>query len=207
MFSFSFSVLVSFANELGGLRGDKDCIPLCSAPRVFTSKQTKPLELWATQKVEKEWSAVMEGGGGRANYLLAEQQMSDTKYGESSKLHTLADDGHVLCQVRQALFHQVPVQLDVLLTPELHQHGQEVQQSVGQSQPCTRSWVSCFTARDNSVERSHTVQKVPYSNDPEAEAGETPVPSGSTHSLSREAEEGSGERRQNGQFSLVSDGK
>lgn len=37
---------------------------------------------------------------------------------------------------------------------------------------CTSSWVNCFTARDNRVVRSHTVQKVPYSKDPDAVAVE-----------------------------------
>lgn len=105
----------------------------------------------------------------------------------------------------------------VLLTPELHQHRQEVQQGVSQMQllllsalgvvlqqtvtvivvksevqnlaitpshktskdtsqkaitsvaAWTKNCVSCFTARDNSVERSHTVQKVPQSKDVEGD--------------------------------------
>lgn len=42
-------------------------------------------------------------------------------------IHTLAENGKVLCEVLQALFHQAAVQFIVMLTPELHQHGQEVQ--------------------------------------------------------------------------------
>lgn len=48
---------------------------------------------------------------------------------------------------------------------------------------CTKSRVSCFMAEDSRVERSHTVQKVKYSKDPDADGRETPAPSGSRESL------------------------
>ena len=49
-------------------------------------------------------------------------------------IHTLADDSKMLSEVFETLLHQGLVQFEVLLTPELHQHGQQVQKVVRQTQ-------------------------------------------------------------------------
>lgn len=48
--------------------------------------------------------------------------------------HTLTDDGKMLCEIFQALVDQALVQFKVLLTPELHQDRQQVEQRVHQMQ-------------------------------------------------------------------------
>lgn len=49
-------------------------------------------------------------------------------------IHTLADDSKMLSEVFETLLHQGLFQFEVLLTPELHQHGQQVQKVVRQTQ-------------------------------------------------------------------------
>lgn len=53
---------------------------------------------------------------------------------ELSSSHTLTDDCKMLCKIFQALVDQALVQFKVLLTPELHQDRQQVEQRVHQLQ-------------------------------------------------------------------------